>query len=94
MIDRHSNAVIPVTYESAPLFFLHTINAYEEAGHLVVDLCAYANADMLECMYLEALKAKGASGNSGTWRDEEIVRGCLFLMALIVPCRQGLVSAR
>ena len=37
-------------------FFLHTINAYEDDNHLVLDICCYKNAKMLDCMYIEALQ--------------------------------------
>ncbi|KAF0311759.1 Carotenoid isomerooxygenase [Amphibalanus amphitrite] len=56
VIDRKTNRATSLSYQTDPLFFLHTINAYEEDGHLVVDLCAYQDAQMLDCMYVEALK--------------------------------------
>ena len=56
VIDRRTGAAVQQIYQTEPLFFLHTINAYEEAGHLVVDLCSYQDAQMLDCMYVEALK--------------------------------------
>jgi len=37
-------------------FFLHTINAYEDDNHVVVDICCYKNAKMLDCMYIDALQ--------------------------------------
>ena len=39
-------------------FFLHTVNAFEteDGRHLVVDICCYNDARMLDCMYIEALQ--------------------------------------
>ena len=60
----------PIKYQTSPFFYLHTINAYEEDGHLVVDICCYAryilklfvfqslffcSPAMMNCMYLEEL---------------------------------------
>ena len=44
-------------------FFLHTINAYEEKGHLVVDICAYDSPDMMDCMYIEKLQTAQSNKN-------------------------------
>ena len=32
----------PIKYQTSPFFYLHTINAYEDDGHLVIDICCYA----------------------------------------------------
>lgn len=36
----------PVTYESDPFFASHHINAFEENGHIVVDVAAYDRGDV------------------------------------------------
>ncbi|XP_065565665.1 carotenoid isomerooxygenase-like [Artemia franciscana] len=56
VISRATGQEIPVRYSTETFFFLHTINAYEEDGHIVIDICCYKNPRMLECMYIEALK--------------------------------------
>ncbi|XP_037071797.1 carotenoid isomerooxygenase-like [Pollicipes pollicipes] len=61
VIDRNTNTATNIAYQTSPLFFLHTINAYEEDCHLIVDLCAYKDAEMLDCMYVEALKSAQAN---------------------------------
>ena len=32
----------PIKYQTSPFFYLHTINAYEDDDHLVIDICCYA----------------------------------------------------
>jgi carotenoid isomerooxygenase len=44
------------TYFSSAFFYLHIINAYEDENHLVIDICCYDNANMLQCMTIEALE--------------------------------------
>jgi carotenoid isomerooxygenase len=56
LISRGTGKGTKVRYEADALFFLHTINAYEDGDFVVVDLCAYADAKMLDCMYVEALQ--------------------------------------
>jgi carotenoid cleavage dioxygenase-like enzyme len=36
----------PVVYETEKLFVFHHANAYEEDGHIVVDVSAYNSADV------------------------------------------------
>ena len=56
MISRKTGAELSEKYVTEAFFFLHTVNAYEADNHLVVDICCYANAKMLDCMYIEALE--------------------------------------
>ena len=41
-LTRETGKRHPIKYQSSPFFYLHTINAYEEDGHLVIDICCYA----------------------------------------------------
>ena len=56
MINRQTGVEESVQYVTEAFFFLHTINAFEADGHVVVDICCYKDAKMLDCMYIEALK--------------------------------------
>lgn len=69
---------------AAPFFCFHHINAFERAGgEVVVDLCAYADASIIDSLYLAALRtAQGlpvarprrltVSPESGAVRSEEL----------------------
>lgn len=39
-----------------PFFYLHIINQYETHDYIVLDICIYRDASMLDCMYIEAMK--------------------------------------
>ncbi|XP_046459953.1 carotenoid isomerooxygenase-like isoform X2 [Daphnia pulex] len=56
VISRKTGAELPVQYVTEAFFFLHTVNAFEADDHLIVDICCYANAKMLDCMYIDALE--------------------------------------
>ena len=56
VVSRETGQEVNQIYLTEPLFFLHTINAYEDSNHLVVDICCYKDPKMLDCMYLEALR--------------------------------------
>jgi carotenoid isomerooxygenase len=58
VISRKTRAELPVQYVTEAFFFLHTVNAFEADDHLIVDICCYANAKMLDCMYIDALEVK------------------------------------
>jgi beta,beta-carotene 9',10'-dioxygenase len=43
---------------AGPAFFaFHHVNAFEDGGELVVDLCAYEDASLIEALYLDRLRA-------------------------------------
>jgi carotenoid cleavage dioxygenase-like enzyme len=55
VIDRRDGSVRRAT---APAFFaFHHVNAFEDGQELVIDLCAYENASIVEALYLERLRA-------------------------------------
>ncbi|KAG7158541.1 carotenoid isomerooxygenase-like [Homarus americanus] len=56
VVRRDTGTVTSTQYVTETFFFLHTINAYEDRGHIVLDIAAYKNAEMLHCMFVEALK--------------------------------------
>jgi beta,beta-carotene 9',10'-dioxygenase len=44
-------------FEAPPWFGFHHINAYEEGGEVVVDICVFEDAGIIEDLYLERLRA-------------------------------------
>ncbi|XP_077988177.1 carotenoid-cleaving dioxygenase, mitochondrial-like [Glandiceps talaboti] len=56
VIERDSGRILNTQYTSDAFFNFHSINAYEEKGHIVVDLCCYSNANVLEESYLARLR--------------------------------------
>jgi beta,beta-carotene 9',10'-dioxygenase len=55
LIDRRSGEATG-PFETDPFFCFHHANAYEENGSVVVDACTYANADLVEDLYLDRLR--------------------------------------
>jgi beta,beta-carotene 9',10'-dioxygenase len=43
-------------FQTDACFAFHHVNAYEEGGEVVVDLCAFADASVIEDLYLERLR--------------------------------------
>ncbi|XP_076056960.1 carotenoid isomerooxygenase-like [Oratosquilla oratoria] len=56
LVRRDTGKVTKTQYLTTTFFFLHVVNAFEQDGHVIVDIASYKNADMLHCMYTEALK--------------------------------------
>lgn len=56
VVHKVTGERIKMRYRTKAFFFLHTINAYEDEGHIVIDICSFSKPDMLYCMYLEALQ--------------------------------------
>ena len=47
-------------FETDPCFGFHHVNAYEQDGEVVVDVCAFDDAAIVEDLYLEHLRAGSA----------------------------------
>src|SRR3954471_4289867 len=58
-LDRETGK-IPGRWTVDPLFTFHHINACEADGELVVDLCAYADASVVDELYVDRLRAFAA----------------------------------
>jgi beta,beta-carotene 9',10'-dioxygenase len=44
------------TYQGEAFFAFHHVNAFERGGDIVIDLCAYDNADVVAALYLDRLR--------------------------------------
>ena len=56
LVDRASGEAVK-GFQSDACFAFHHVNAYEQGGEVVVDLCAYPDAGIIEDLYLERLRA-------------------------------------
>lgn len=61
MICRESNVIVDQVYVAEPFAFFHTINAFEESNHLVIDICTYSDGDFLKCLFHETIKESNKS---------------------------------
>ncbi|XP_071519059.1 LOW QUALITY PROTEIN: carotenoid-cleaving dioxygenase, mitochondrial-like [Panulirus ornatus] len=53
VVRRSDGSVFKTVYHAKAFFTFHTINAYEEAGHLVVDTCCFDDAAVVNQVWLE-----------------------------------------
>ena len=58
VVDRQTGRVHR-TYETEPFFTFHHINSFERDGELVVDLCAYDDASIIDALYLDRVRTDG-----------------------------------
>ena len=56
VIDLDRGGVHSV-HEAPPVFAFHHINAYDEGDRIVMDLCAFPDADIIGALYLDPLRA-------------------------------------
>lgn len=56
LVDRASGASM-AGFQTDACFAFHHVNAYDDGEEVIVDLCAYADAGVIEDLYLERLRA-------------------------------------
>ncbi|XP_032514961.2 carotenoid isomerooxygenase-like [Danaus plexippus] len=66
LINRETGKEVK-RYETETLFFLHIINCYEIANKLIVDLCSYKDAKILDAMYIQAIETMQTNANYADW---------------------------
>ncbi|XP_068632686.1 carotenoid isomerooxygenase [Battus philenor] len=54
-------------FRTETMFFLHIINAFEQDGKLIVDLCAYKNAKAIDAMYVKAIETMQSNADYAEW---------------------------
>jgi beta,beta-carotene 9',10'-dioxygenase len=61
LVDRRTGKTA-ARHEGPPFFCFHHINAYEDGDEVVVDLCAYEDASIVQALYIDRMRAR--DGNS------------------------------
>jgi beta,beta-carotene 9',10'-dioxygenase len=56
VVDKDSGEVA-ATARADPIFAFHHVNAFEESGHVVIDMIAYDDATIIDALYLARLRA-------------------------------------
>ena len=57
LVDRRTGK-LAASYEGPPFFCFHHINAYEEGDDVVVDLCSYEDASIVESLYIDRMRKR------------------------------------
>ncbi|XP_030764784.1 carotenoid isomerooxygenase [Sitophilus oryzae] len=55
LISRH-NGELQFKFYAETFFYLHIINQYEDKDYVILDICAYRDPSMIDCMYYETMK--------------------------------------
>jgi beta,beta-carotene 9',10'-dioxygenase len=71
VVDKTSGKVVSESQTEA-FFAFHHINAFEQDGEIIADFAAYPDANILDRMYLDKLRADGASLTGGEFRRYRI----------------------
>jgi carotenoid cleavage dioxygenase-like enzyme len=67
IIDREAGK-LRATVEADAFFTFHQVNAFEEDGHLVVDLVAFEDPSIIDALYLDKLRAGVREASAGRLR--------------------------
>ncbi|XP_024903269.1 beta,beta-carotene 9',10'-oxygenase isoform X3 [Pteropus alecto] len=59
IVDKHTGQLLPGMYYSKPFVTFHQINAFEDQGCVVIDLCCQDNGRSLEVYQLQNLRKAG-----------------------------------
>jgi beta,beta-carotene 9',10'-dioxygenase len=67
ILDLDTGSLV-ATCQGEPFFAFHHVNAYERGTEIVLDACAYDNADIVDALYLDRLRAADTSVPSARLR--------------------------
>ena len=56
VVNKHDGSIASI-HEAESFFAFHHVNAFERAGEIVIDICAYDDATIIESLYLDRLRA-------------------------------------
>lgn len=74
VIDRHTGRLRGF-WEAEPMFCFHHVNAYDDGGEIVVDLCAYPDTKLIDALYLDRLESGTTPVPQGRFRRYRLSRG-------------------
>ncbi|XP_076969024.1 carotenoid-cleaving dioxygenase, mitochondrial isoform X2 [Tamandua tetradactyla] len=63
VVDKHTGKLLPGMYYSKPFVTFHQINAFEDQGCVIIDLCCQDNGRSLEVYQLQNLRKAGKELN-------------------------------
>ncbi|XP_074593097.1 carotenoid-cleaving dioxygenase, mitochondrial-like [Brevipalpus obovatus] len=86
LLNREDGSIWPIVYQSGPFAFFHTINAYEDDDHVVVDICCYRDAGILRTLTAEAMQ-KASSSREEAMRQAELAKS--QAMRFVLPLHPG-----
>ncbi|GFS68787.1 beta,beta-carotene 15,15'-dioxygenase, partial [Nephila pilipes] len=81
-MDLRTGIQTTTKYVANAFFFFHHINTYEEDGHVVADIMAYSDADVLDLLFLDKLRL-------GTFPDECAAITTRFVLPLSTDGKEG-----
>ncbi|XP_015788624.1 beta,beta-carotene 9',10'-oxygenase [Tetranychus urticae] len=55
VIKKSNGEIIADNYVSEPFAFFHTINAYQEDGHIICDICCYQDGSIVNALFSDKL---------------------------------------
>ncbi|XP_041988122.1 carotenoid isomerooxygenase-like [Aricia agestis] len=70
----HRGTGVEKRYRTDPLFYMHVINCYEADGKVVVDLCSYKDAKLINAMFTEAVETMQHNSEYADWVRSRPVR--------------------
>ncbi|CAH2076129.1 unnamed protein product, partial [Iphiclides podalirius] len=66
LISRSTGSVVK-RFRTGTLFYFHIINAFEQDKKLIVDLCAYKDAKILNGMYVKVMESVQSNAEYAEW---------------------------
>ena len=88
VVDRRNNQGVVAEFRSRAAFFFHSVNAFEEDGHIFCDLVEYPTTDTVFSMYYDVLLNRHGSTSNFWAKGSRMTDAMARLVRYALPTRQ------
>ena len=95
VIDRQTGQRVKTVYRSDPFLFFHTVNAYEDSDHLIIDLITYDDSGLVQALAVSTIRqALDDAKVAAQVMDNSSCSARRFVLPLLTSCSRIAITRK